>query len=532
MSNISSIQTGSDAKPLVARLLDGWTLGLMGMALLWLVFFNELRAEWQINVQYNYGYVVPLLGLALLWRRWPERPTPVAPARTGLAGSVVGGLLVLALPVRMLIEGNPEWRLIYWINGFEVLGLSLCGIYLAGGWRWVRYFAPPLAFMLIAIPWPMAWEQGAVQGLMRFVAYLTVEISGWLNIPAVQHGNLVEVGAGVLGIDEACSGVRSLQSGLMVSLFLGELHRFSAFRRISLLAVSLVLVLFANVCRTTFLVWAAASRGLPQMEAWHNLAGTIVMVIVLTGLVLLAYLITPKSNAGTYKSPAVVGPWVTLPRWFGLALVICLAAAAAVTELWYRSHEKTLVANPSWSVAWPANSPDFKNSELPQKSLSILRCSDSQAASWRDDDGNSWSGFLLRWPAGRNSAQLAKGHTPEICLTAAGATKIDDFGPVTLQASGIALPFRHQTYENRGQIAHVFYCLWPERIAVGEKPVLEDGSRASRLEAVLAGKRHLGQQVLELTIAGPESRDAAVALLKDQLPKLISPLVSARASTK
>lgn len=522
MNTLSSIQTGSDTKPLAAWLLDGWTLALMGIALSWLVFFDELRAEWQINAQYNYGYVVPLLGLALLWRRWPERPTPVAPARAGLAGLVVAGLLVLALPIRMLIEGNPEWRLIYWVNGFEVLALSLCGLYLAAGWPWVRYFAPPLMFMLIAIPWPMGWEQGAVQGLMRFVAYLTVEVAGWLNIPAVQHGNLVEVGAGVLGIDEACSGVRSLQSGLMVSLFLGELHRFSTLRRISLLAVSLVLVLFANVCRTTFLVWAAASRGLPQMESWHNLAGTIVMVIVLVGLVLLAHLISPKLKAGTHEYP-VVGCWVTLPRWFGLSLIICLAATAALTELWYRSHETTLIANPSWSVAWPANSSDFKKSELPEKSLAILRCSDSQAASWQDDDGNAWSGFLLRWPAGRNSAQLAKGHTPEICLTAAGAAKLDDFGPVTFQAGGITLPFRHQTYESRGQIAHVFYCLWPERIAVGEKAILEDGSRASRFEAVLAGKRHLGQQVLELTIAGPESRGAAADLLKNELPKLISP---------
>lgn len=531
MNALSSIQTGSYTKPLATRLLDGWALGLLAIGLWWLVLFDELRAEWQINIQYSYGYVVPLLGLALIWRRWPERPPTAAPAGA-VAGLLAVGLLILAFPIRMLIEGNPEWRLIYWINGLEVLGLSLCWFYLAGGWPWARYFAPPLAFMLIAIPWPMMWEQEAVQGLMRFVAYLTVEVAGWLNIPAVQHGNLVEVGAGVLGIDEACSGVRSLQSGLMVSLFLGELHRFSLLRRITLVGMSLVLVLFANVCRTTFLVWTAASRGVPQMESWHNLAGTIVMIIVLTGLVLLAYWLNAKSKHRPNQSPVGVGPWSAVPRWFGVTSLICLAVTAGATELWYRSHETSLIANPSWSVAWPANSLDFKKSELPEKSLAILRCSDSQAASWQDDVGNAWSGFLLRWPAGRNSAQLAKGHTPEICLTAAGATKLDDFGQDTFQAGGITLPFRHQTYESRGQIAHVFYCLWPERIAVGEKPVLEDGSRASRLQAVLAGKRHLGQQVLELTIAGPESRDAANALLKQELPKLIAPATSSNAAAK
>ena len=80
----------------------------------------------------------------------------------------------------------------------------------------------------------------------------------------VQHGNLVEVGTGIIGIDEACSGVRSLQSALMLSLFLGEMNRFSL-AETALLGASLVFVVVANIARTTFLVWTGANHGMRQV---------------------------------------------------------------------------------------------------------------------------------------------------------------------------------------------------------------------------------------------------------------------------
>ena len=52
--------------------------------------------------------------------------------------------------------------------------------------------------------------------------------------------------------------------------------------------------MLANLSRTTFLVWAAANRGMHQMEAWHDTAGILVMLIVLPGLLALAHLMKPK----------------------------------------------------------------------------------------------------------------------------------------------------------------------------------------------------------------------------------------------
>ena len=54
-----------------------------------------------------------------------------------------------------------------------------------------------------------------------------VDLLGWVDVPALVHGNVIEVSTGMVGIDEACSGIRSFQSSLMISLFLGEFYRLS-----------------------------------------------------------------------------------------------------------------------------------------------------------------------------------------------------------------------------------------------------------------------------------------------------------------
>lgn len=505
----------------LSQLGSGGGLALLALAACWLLLFDGLRSEWKINPQYGYGWLVPFLALSLFWRSWPDRP-PANPALNKMFLAGVAFLLVaLLLPLRVMLEANPEWRLLYWVNGFQAVGLTACFLFYLGGLPWLRFFLPPLLFTLIAIPWPVQLEQAIIQGLMRFVAGLTVETAGWLGIPAVQHGNLVEIGAGMVGIDEACSGVRSLQSGLMVSLFLGELYRFSPLRRVALVAASIALVLVANMGRTTFLVWAVAEYGFKQMEAWHDSAGWLVAAFILPSLLLLGWLMKPQEEEPVLRTPSTAITLPAVPRWIGIAVLLWVVVAEISTEVWYRTHETQLIAKVPWLVTWPTQSREFKQSPLPENALTILRCDDSESATWRDEEGNAWSAFFLRWDPGKNSAQLAKGHRPEICLTSAGARLVEDLGVVQMSAGRIDLEFRHQTFEAGSRVLHVFHCLWADRVSPAEKTLLDDGSQASRLQSVLAGKRHLGQQVLEVVIQGPETAEEAVAMLKAELAELV-----------
>jgi exosortase len=456
----------------------------------------------------------------LIWRRWQKRPAPSG-ANSILPGYLAAGLLFFLLPLDLILEANPEWRLMYWTHGFLVLVLSFCFIYRAGGWSWIKYFAPPLVFMLIAIPWPMQLEQTIVQDLMRFVAGLTVMVVGLLGIPALQHGNLIEVGTGVVGIDEACSGVRSLQSALMLSLFLGEMYFFRPTRRVLLLVASLITVLVANVVRTSFLTWTAAEHGLEQMRAVHDSAGLLVMLIILPTLFGLAYLMNLKKTEPSDDAASHARVSQVMPRWVAVSVLVWMGICWATTEAWYRSHETSLTASPRWAVAWPQQAFHFQKTAIPEESLAILRCSHSESAEWKDNDENQWSAFFLRWNAGKNSAQLALGHRPDICFPAAGAELVNNYGYITMNDGNLNLPFKYITFQEGPQLLHVFYCLWSDRTLPKQEAIPEDGSWKSRLQAVLAGQRNLGQQVLEVVIIGPESSSGAISLLKQHLPQLI-----------
>src|SRR6266478_6737593 len=139
--------------------------------------------------------------------------------------------------------------------------MTILDISMGGGWPWLRHFAFPILFFLVAVPWPIHFEQVVVQGLMRAVAAINVSLLNIGGIPALQHGNVIEVGSGLIGIEEACSGVRSLQATLMISLFLGELYSFSVAGRFVLVIAGCVFAFICNLVRTGILVWLGAHRG-------------------------------------------------------------------------------------------------------------------------------------------------------------------------------------------------------------------------------------------------------------------------------
>ena len=105
--------------------ISGWSLLLLALAACWLLFFNAVRGEWELNPQYNYGYVVPLLGLALFWRRWPGRPPSSFPGHPVAPAILAASLLLLFLPLSLVLEANPEWRLLYWVQGRPGGGFEL-----------------------------------------------------------------------------------------------------------------------------------------------------------------------------------------------------------------------------------------------------------------------------------------------------------------------------------------------------------------------------------------------------------------------
>jgi exosortase len=192
-----------------------WLWLALPLGWLWWHLIRHLQVEWTLNPQYGYGWAVPFLCAYLISRKLgaanASEATGPAADRGGnkIALACLAGLAMLYAPTRLIEEANPEWRLISWALAGETVGLTGLVLYLWLGGRWLRRLAFPVIYFLVAVPWPTWLEVTVIQGLTRADAALTVELLNGLGIPAMPHGNVIEVATGEVGIDEACSGIRS-----------------------------------------------------------------------------------------------------------------------------------------------------------------------------------------------------------------------------------------------------------------------------------------------------------------------------------
>jgi exosortase len=523
MNEIASIQPGAMSEKSRNPALGAreWVMPLFILAAGWVMAFNVLRTDWGTNAQYYYGWFVPLLALGLFRLRWISRPAPAAPAKTSLTifGSIAA--LCFLLPMRLIEEANPEWRLIQWAHALQMTFLTLCMLYYAAGWPWVRHFAFPVCFVLVGVPWPVPLEQDFVQNLMNIVAGMTVELVGLFNIPAVQHGNVIKISAGLVGIDEACSGVRSLQTALFICLFLGELHRFSWRRRVALVLLGFAMAMATNLGRTFYLVWSAFHSGMDRMHVVHDSAGQFQMIFTLLGIWAISQLLRSKATrAATLQQPYTGSASLlrSIPTRFAFAALVWLAAAEVATQAWYRAHESKAVPNERWTVSWPAPAQIVKIDDIV---TAILRYNDGRQAIWQDDAGNKWQAFFFRWAPGRNSARLASAHTPDICMRGVGCKLTSDLGIQVISAHGLNLPFHQYLFQRAGEPVHVFYCRWQDQVSPQSDSTGYDIGRWSRFRAVVEGRRHLGQQALEAIISGPDTPADGLSAFKSQISQLI-----------
>jgi exosortase len=547
VQNLATPQKTADTSPAVAGHFPvQLALSVLFLAALWFVLCRELSGEWLVNEQYNFGWFVPFFALYLFWLRWQDRPpTQVSHRDSHIGYSAALGMaiaaLLLLLPLRLFEIANPEWRLLAWIHALAVVTLTLLLLWWAGGKAWLRHFAFPVAFIFIAVPWPTALETPVIQGLMRIVAHVAAETAMLLGTPAQVEGNLIRVSNGLVGVNEACSGIRSLQTSLMIGLLFGEVKRLSVLRRLALVVCAVVIALLANFLRAVFLVMVAATENLSEVSRWHDIAGYSIIALVFVATLALAYLLgrkKPPVVAGV--PPAESGPPqpTRLPLQFPisyLAAALCWLLFVEIgTAAWYRLHERNLVSGIRWSVHWPQQAPNFRKLKIDNEIRAVLRFDEGDAASWTINSSVnatqpktvSCSLYVFRWNAGKNSALLANLHRPDVCLPASGWKQVADHGVRSYAVSdSVQMPFRHFEFQRSfegspPQIAHAFYCLSEDRTSgrsasAGntDSPGMfgnrSEWTRSERLRAVLDGRRHLGQQVIEAIFISNEPLSAA-----------------------
>lgn len=502
-----------------------WAPTFVTVILFWLMVLNQQRLEWSVNPVYSYGWVVPLLAGYLFWSRWLDRPTE---GKALGAGWFWGGILfslATYLPLRAIQEANPDWVKVNWSMALLWIGMTLLILSRMGGARYAGHFLYPLLFCCTALPWPVWMEETLTQNLMRLNATVSAEMLTLFGTPAVAQGNLIQVGDHWVNVEEACSGIRSLQTAFMTALFLGEFYRMSWLRRGALLVASFAVAFIVNLIRTIVL------SGLAQGDAintWHDTVGIVAMALCLALLWWLAESIKGaerKTPANVLERNNPARPAVRAPLKWRSAATICLwlFAAEGLVWGWYHAHERTLAPPMAWKLNWPREAPAFAEGKFADRMSALLKFNEGTTASWQTPEGSYWQMYYLQWYPGRVSKFLSSAHYPTVCLPANGLTLVSETGVWHCAIDGVDVPFTTYVFDEGGRDVYVFHAVIEDRPTTsGPRLSYRQVSSAERIDSVLRGERNLGQRVVGIAVRGPFSPSDARVQVADTLASLIN----------
>jgi exosortase len=569
----ASETSGANALPESAPVSrpPGW-LAAGVLIVLWSYAVYRLGTLWYSSTDYAYGWFVPLLCLGLFWERWKHRPAPEPPeASTGPL--IVWGILALALlPSCLFLEVIPYWRFAGWAFAGTVIGITFCVLYLIGGRRWVHHFAFPVLFFLIAVPWPTRIEAPLINNLSHLNAAMSTWAANVLGTPAIRQGVVIQTGSGMVGVDEACSGIRSFQAAVMVALFLGELFRYAFFRRIFFLLSGVALALGCNAVRTIYLVRVCDLKGKAAVNLAHDPAGFTILMITLAGLLVLAWPFRTRQGSGRRtqentstaekesaaelevrtqwsdrggegrkpsEAPLHVPDRKTAGQRPGTALagalvglVLWIMAVESGIEAWFRPTENRAASHLAWSLQLPTQQAEYHEPSIPDAVRAMLKYDEGKKAEWQEANGRPWQAYYLRWHKARSryraveAAAEARGHAPDLCLQLAGMTLQKDFGRQSKQIKGITLLMDIERFIDRGRPLHVLTCYWEPHSAALEyqatTPPSTTGALRNALHALQLHDRSRNEKcVIKVGVWGMETDEEAEKAFRGLLEQAI-----------
>jgi exosortase len=523
----TSIPSTSKAAPPGVILLYITALGAA-----WLLVAWRLSYVWDSSDQYSHGWLVPLLAGWVFWNRWSTRPVPASPAGwTRIAAWLALGLVLLpAAAANLVLESSPDWRMMMYVLVGAVFLASLALTELAGGAPWRRHLAVAFVFALLAVPWPYDFETWLTVELSMLAARITTAVLNFVGILAVCEGNMIEVTAGVLGVEDACSGVRSFQSSFVVAMLLGEWFMLRLGWRVFLCLLALSVAYALNIARMLMLCLAVENSGMDAVARWHDPAGFLILFVTLGFLWLAGFALVRIPGTTSPELPLAASTTRGLiSRCVALASILVLVGLGGIivaTEGWYRSKERDHAPVLAWTIV--AAGPEAGDGDVPlgDNVARFLGYDTGFRRVWKEANGCSWEIIYMRWEPGRKAASAGP-HAPDYCQKASGRTVVGKSELRSAKVGGIVLPYQIYTVADAGRPFHLLFTIDDGRRDAKwmEAGLMGDGSsRERRLNQVREGRRNTGQTSLQLALVGVE--DAAVAEQKmlEILPTLIQPV--------
>ena len=456
--------------------LPASALAIVGALLVLVTLFCVLLwPEWRQNPDLSHGFFAPLIFLLLVResrRQGPHRWLPAGrlPA-LALAAALSLGFALFALAG--VFAASLAWThaLVSVLLGASLVFFLFSGLLILADerWRivplnWISVVA--VFFWLLVTPMPdgtYARVTFALQGWVTSSVLHTLQI---LGVPARQHGNVIELARTTVGVEEACSGIRSLLSCIFAGFFFSAWQVRRTAGRVALIVIAPLLALGMNFLRSLTLT-LLANNGTEINGFWHDATGFAILGITAILLAGLAILLESKSPPAA-EAPFPAGK-PAAPVWPARAFWSALAATSILATFYYvnsRPKPGPPAALPQLSEIVPASATGWKvltANDLYQFS-DILRTNHLIERTYIRSAGGEnitqLTVYVAYWEPGQASVSRVASHTPDACWPGSGwiAQPHVEAREVP-QVAGLSIaPAEHRVFVNQaGYPQHVWF---------------------------------------------------------------------------
>ncbi len=201
---------------------------------------SSLVHQWGSDDNYSHGFFVAPLALYFAWER--RDALARAAVRPGPGGAA---LLVLSLVVWMAGLLGAE----LFLTRVSLIGVIAGLVWFVWGRAYLRVLAFPIAFLLLMIPLPAIIFNQIAFPLQLLASRVGETAIAAVGIPVLREGNVLQLPTRNLEVAEACSGIRSLVSLLMLAIVLGYFTERGTARRVLIACAAIPIAIVANAVR-------------------------------------------------------------------------------------------------------------------------------------------------------------------------------------------------------------------------------------------------------------------------------------------
>lgn len=240
------------------------------------VFFpvwTGLVKFWYTSEEYSHGFFIFPLSLYIIWQKKDDlAQTPVQPSNWGL-------LIIIFFMLVFIIARTGEIATLAPICMILIIIGSVVYFY---GFLIFKKLSFPLFFLFFMIPVPSQIYSALTIPLQLFVTKATVFIVSLMGIPIFREGNVIHLSDRTMQVVQACSGLRSMVSLLVLGAIFGYFSLRANILRGILFIAGVPISIIVNILRVFLMVIAYHYfRYDFTADSIHTIFGMIIFIMAL-----------------------------------------------------------------------------------------------------------------------------------------------------------------------------------------------------------------------------------------------------------